>query len=81
MYLLRLIRFIFEISANCHKVFEVFALICDEVRVPTCALTSPITPPRSVVNVVEPAGDNNPNFSCLNVDILDIEFNAAKVVL
>jgi hypothetical protein len=33
------------------------------------------------VNVVTPTGDNNPNFSSLNVDILDIEFNAAKVVV
>jgi hypothetical protein len=33
------------------------------------------------VNVVQPTGDNNPNFTSLNVDILDIEFNAAKVVV
>jgi hypothetical protein len=33
------------------------------------------------VNVVAPTGDNNPNFTSLNVDILGIGFNAATVVV
>jgi len=32
------------------------------------------------VNAVGPTGDN-PKFNSLNADILDIEFNAAKVVV
>lgn len=81
MHLLRSVLFISEISVNLYKVFIVLALNSDKVRVTTCALTSPSSPPHTVVNVVEPTGDNNPNFSSLNVDILDIEFNAAKVVV
>jgi hypothetical protein len=81
MYLLRLILFLSEISVNLYKVFIVFAQNSDKVRVTSCALTSPFSPPHPVVNVVTPTGDNNPNFSSLNVDILDIEFNAAKVVV
>lgn len=81
MHLLRLIVFISEISVNFHKVFIILALNSDKVRATTCALTASSSSPHTVVNVVEPTGDNNPNFSSLNVDILDIEFNAAKVVV
>jgi hypothetical protein len=83
MYLLRLILFLSDISVNLHKasIVSVSALNSNKVRVTTCALTSSFSPPHPVVNVVTPTGDNNPNFSSLNVDILDIEFNAAKVVV
>jgi hypothetical protein len=33
------------------------------------------------VNVAAPTGDNYPNFTSLNVDILGIEFNAATLVV
>lgn len=77
MYLLQIVPFIYDTSVNLHKVFIVLALNFDSVRV-TTSLTTSLSPP--VVNAVGPTGDN-PNFNSLNADILDIEFNAAKVVV
>jgi len=81
MYLLRTILYISEISVNFHKLFIVLSLNSSKVLGNTIALTSSFTSPCTIVNVVQPTGDNNPNFTSLNVDILDIEFNAAKVVV
>lgn len=77
MYLLPIVPFIYDTSVNLHKVFIVLALNFDSVRV-TTSLTTSLSHP--VVNAVGPTGDN-PNFNSLNADILDIEFNAAKVVV
>jgi len=77
MYLLQIVQFIYNTSVNLHKVFIVLALNFDSVRV-TTSLTTSLSHP--VVNAVGPTGDN-PNFNSLNADILDIEFNAAKVVV
>jgi len=77
MYLLQIVQFIYNTSVNLHKVFIVLALNFDSVRVNT-SLTTSLSHP--VVNAVGPTGDN-PNFNSLNADILDIEFNAAKVVV
>jgi hypothetical protein len=78
MYLLSIIPFIYEISVNLHKI--VLELNLDTGRVTTFAL-SPSFSSHPVVNAVGPTGDNNPNFTSLNADILGIEFNAAKVVV
>jgi len=78
MYLLQIVPFIYDTSVNLHKVFIVLALNFDSVHVTTFSLTTSLSHP--VVNAVGPTGDN-PNFNSLNADILDIEFNAAKVVV
>jgi hypothetical protein len=77
MYLLQIFPFIYDTLVNLHKVL---ALNFDTVRVTTFSLTTPSLS-HPVVNAVGPTGDNNPNFNSLNADILDIEFNAAKVVV
>jgi len=78
MYLLQIVPFIYDTSVNLHKVFVVLALNFDSVRVTTFSHTTSFSHP--VVNAAGPTGDN-PNFNSLNADILDIEFNAAKVVV
>lgn len=80
MYLLQIVPFIYDTSVDLHKVFIALALNFDTVRVTTFSPTT-TSLPHPVVNAVGPTGDNNPTFSSLNADILDIEFNAAKVVV
>jgi hypothetical protein len=80
MYLLQVVPFIYYISVNLNKVFIVWALNFDTVRVTKFSLTL-TSLPHPIVNAVGPTGDNTPNFTSLNADILDIEFNAAKVVV
>jgi len=77
MYLLQIVPFIYDTSVNLHKFFIVLALNFDSVRVTTFSLTTSLS---HLVNAVGPTGDN-PKFNSLNADILDIEFNAAKVVV
>ena len=78
MYLLQIVPFIYDTSVNLQKVFILLALNFDSVRLTTFALTTSL--PHPVVNAVGPTGDN-PNSNSLNADILDIEFNAAEVVV